>query len=256
MNNENSVLPSMTTVLTEITPTPTQLKWQAIVATVGKANATAKTAGGMNRLDKSTRLKLGKDVEKAIVEYLAASGLPITAASEQLDMVDKIDVLLTIAGQTYKGQVKFRVEGRKDIGIEIFRPFYSSRTNPRTRKGRDYVSQYDFYIVFIEGVIYMVWGKAQKALLGTILQAWEDDECPRPFRYEEGIELRFTQDEGEDDGGDSKMMGYIPPAVLAKRQMALPWNEYISTRPVGEPGLLSLFTTMLNRWKAKYSEEE
>ena len=168
-----------------------------------------------NRLESQSsrqRYLYGKSKEELIIECLRNKhGFVIEDVTMTVDCEKKIDCFLIENDEKIPCQVKTRMGySGKDVLVDLFEPFWGI-DNEATQAGRDYVGQYEKYIVLIENTIYIIDGKRQKKIIEDVLEEWKVSHFQLPVfdscRYK-GIQLRYTRDR---NNSRPKVLMFIPP---------------------------------------------
>ena len=140
--------------------------------------ATALTA----ELEPEQRVAIGLADEVRQAETLRANGFVIEEVTHKQDTEDKIDRFLVIPDGTRESlQIKGRDPNKKktaiykDILVCTYEPFCGV-DNEFTEIGRDIVSKYQWFTCRILDQLYLISGRAQKALLNEVLDSWMESE--------------------------------------------------------------------------------
>lgn len=165
------------------------------------------------------RVSYGKQVESQIIKSLREQGLVIEDVPRNVDCNDKIDCYLLEEGTKKACQIKCRMGySGSDFLLDLYEPYYGM-TSEDTKKGRDYISEYDKYICLSRDTIYVIDGKLQKKLVERVLEEW------KAFRYElpifnsvsdPGVQIRFTSDKSN---GRPKILMFVSPDVFSEKDV-------------------------------------
>lgn len=168
------------------------------------------------------RYLYGKQIEKLIIDCLRGYGLTLEEADRKADCEDKIDCYLCVNDKKLACQVKCRMGySGDDILIDVYEPYWGVG-NENTKHGRDYVGQYDVYIVLSKdgSTIRVIDGKRQKEVIEEVLQEWTAFHNQLPvfnsLKYK-GVQMRYTRDKAN---GRPKVLMFIPPTIYEGQEVS------------------------------------
>jgi len=171
-----------------------------------------------NRLESQSSRKrylYGKQVENLIVKALEGHGFVFEDVDRKVDCDEKIDRYLIQEGVKKPVQIKCRmIYSGDDILLDLWEPFWGIN-NEATKKGRDYVGQYEIYICLSKDgkTIRVIDGKRQKQIVEDVLEEWAASHYQLPvfdsYRYK-GVQIRYVRDKANQR---PKVLMFINPSV-------------------------------------------
>ena len=157
----------------------------------------------MSSMDLNSRVKAGKKLESIIRQRLVDIGVWVRDASDQEDMVDKIDGYINVGGKQASVQIKQRQTG-DDIIFEVFSDV--SIASDEAPNGRDFIGKADWYACRDRsGNITVVPTSKLKAVASAFIKQYGRN-INRPIRFQ-GAQFRSTTD---NHSGQPKLMAYFP----------------------------------------------
>jgi len=156
------------------------------------------------------RVFVGKHYEGLIVKALESQGLKFKTVSMEMDCKEKIDRLLVEEDGDKTCAIKVRMNySGKDILVDLYEPYFGLESGS-TKKGRDLVSQYDYYICLSRDIIYVINGKRQKQIIDEVLEEWKSHgQVLRIYSSTQypGVQIRYTSDKANHR---PKLLMFIP----------------------------------------------